>query len=59
MALSPALALRWTSRVLANWVTAALEARYEYHPPALLSVMEPTRADMSAKTALFLESPWS
>lgn len=28
-----------------------MDARYEYHPPRLLSEMEPTRADISAKTA--------
>lgn len=39
------------SRLLASWLTAALLARYEYQPPAELSVMDPTRADMSAKTA--------
>ena len=37
--------------VLVSIFMAALEARYEYQPPLVLSPMEPTRADMLAMTA--------
>jgi hypothetical protein len=52
IAFSPALVFRWLSKVFVTWLTAAFEARYEYHPPSALSAMLPTRALMLAHTAL-------
>lgn len=40
-----------------TWFRAALEARYEYHPPSELSDMEPTRADIAAQVAWVGERP--
>ncbi len=51
-AFSPLVLCKWRSNVFTIWLTAALDARYEYQPPRpLLSLMEPTRADMRARVA--------
>ena len=52
IAFSPDRVCNRLSNVLVSWFTAALELRYENHPPRRLSVMDPTRADMLAHTAL-------
>jgi hypothetical protein len=50
-AFSAAVFRRYKSNVLVRLLTRALLARYEYHPPRELSLVEPTRADMVAQTA--------
>ncbi|QBZ65946.1 hypothetical protein PoMZ_12913 [Pyricularia oryzae] len=47
------------SKVRVRLLTAALEARYVYQPPCLLSWTDPTRADMLTHTEWFGSTPLS